>query len=59
MQFVALGLALAHGFNPFFIRASVYWFYVGFCLRFYVGFCFNPFFIRASVYCSCINLRLI
>ena len=41
------------GFNPFFIRASVYWI----CppgMRSGPARCrFNPFFIRASVYCHC------
>ena len=46
-------LAGIEGFNPFFIRASVYWdAEVREAIRIYVQ-CFNPFFIRASVYCLC------
>ena len=44
--------APAPGFNPFFIRASVYWHdrMVRVCSE--MGLSFNPFFIRASVYWS-------
>ena len=52
------GIFFNRRFNPFFIRASVYW-------RTAIRFpackgqkCFNPFFIRASVYCKCLVNQL-
>ena len=43
-------------FNPFFIRASVYWI-TSDALSLKCSICFNPFFIRASVYCIGANAQ--